>query len=118
LIKSGFEVLVENGLPPENAYLETAYQLDLIIQLIKRYGIEGMLKRISVAARFGAVEAGPKIIDISVKKRMQEVMENITSGNFPARLNRLSSEDITRLKRSLNNLSHPLFEKYTKKYNR
>ncbi|MFQ6008045.1 MAG: ketol-acid reductoisomerase, partial [Candidatus Zixiibacteriota bacterium] len=73
LIKNGFEVLVENGIPPENAYLEVAYQLDLIIDLIKKHGIEGMFKRISVAARFGSLLSGPKIIDGSVKRRMKKI---------------------------------------------
>ena len=39
LILSGYETLIKNGLPEENAYLEVAYQLDLIVQLIKQYGI-------------------------------------------------------------------------------
>ena len=54
LIKNGFEVLVEEGIEPDHAYLEVAYQLDLIVDLIKEHGIEGMLQRISVAARTGS----------------------------------------------------------------
>ncbi len=53
LILAGFETLRKAGLAPDKAYLEVAYQLDLIIDLIKRYGIKGMYERISVAARYG-----------------------------------------------------------------
>ncbi|HEX2897300.1 MAG TPA: ketol-acid reductoisomerase, partial [candidate division Zixibacteria bacterium] len=59
LIKNGFETLIENGIPPKHAYLEVAFQLDQIIALIKKYGIEGMFQRISVAAQLGSSEAGP-----------------------------------------------------------
>jgi len=51
LIKHGFDVLV-SGAKTDHAYLEVAYQLDLIIGLIKKYGVQGMFERISVAARF------------------------------------------------------------------
>ncbi|TET97486.1 MAG: ketol-acid reductoisomerase [Candidatus Zixiibacteriota bacterium] len=116
LIKSGFEVLVENGIPPENAYLEVAYQLDLIIDLIKQYGIEGMFKRISVAARYGSLLSGPKIIDESVKKRMARVYREIQSGRFPRKLNRLESADILRINRELKSLSSPLLERAIKRF--
>jgi len=116
LIKNGFEVLVENGIPPENAYLEVAYQLDLIIDLIKQYGIEGMFKRISVAARYGSLLSGPKIIDESVKKRMARVYREIQSGRFPRKLNRLESADILRINRELKSLSSPLLERAIKRF--
>lgn len=116
LIKSGFEVLVENGIPPENAYLEVAYQLDLIIELIKQYGIEGMFKRISVAARYGSLLSGPKIIDESVKRRMEKVYSEIQSGQFPRKLNRLKSADILRINKELKSLTSPLLEKAARKF--
>lgn len=118
LIKSGFEVLVENGIPPENAYLEVAYQLDLIIDLIKQYGIEGMFKRISVAARYGSLLSGPKIIDKSVKERMSKVYREIQSGRFPQKLNRLENADILRINRELKSLSSPLLEAAVRKFSR
>ncbi len=118
LIKNGFEVLVENGIPPENAYLEVAYQLDLIIDLVKKYGLEGMFKRISVAARYGSLLAGPKIIDKSVKKRMEKVFHGIQSGRFPLRLNELTDSDISRINRTLKSLSTPLFERAVKKFSK
>ncbi len=116
LVKTGFETLVKKGLPEENAYLEVAYQLDLIVDLIKKHGIEGMLNRISVAARFGAVQAGPKIIDKSVQKRMEEVYDQIASGAFSKQLSKLTSHDLSDLSKKVKRLSTPEFEKQACKY--
>jgi ketol-acid reductoisomerase len=116
LIKNGFEVLVENGIPPENAYFELAYQLDLIVELIKQYGLEGMFKRISVAARYGSLLAGPKIIDNSIKKRMEKVFRETQSGRFPRQLNELKDTDISCLSQALKNLTNPLLERVAKKF--
>ena len=116
LIKNGFEVLVENGIPPENAYLEVAYQLDLIIALIKKYGIEGMFERISVAARFGSLEAGPEIMGESVKKKMRSRYKEIESGKFARKLNNLSPSELNSLSKNLKKLSSPLFEKMARKF--
>ena len=116
LIKNGFEVLVENGIPPENAYLEVAYQLDLIIALIKKHGIEGMFERISVAARFGSLEAGPEIVGESVKKKMRSRYKEIESGKFARKLNNLSRAELDSLSKDLKKLSSPLFEKMARKF--
>jgi ketol-acid reductoisomerase len=116
LIKTGFETLVKKGLPAENAYLEVAYQLDLIVDLIKKHGIEGMLNRISVAARFGAVQAGPKIIDKGVQRRMEQVYDRIASGAFPKQLSKLTPSDLSDLKKKVKQLSNPEFEKQARKY--
>lgn len=116
LIKNGFEVLVEKGIPAENAYLEVAYQLDLIVELVKKYGVEGMLGRISVAARYGSLLTGPKIIDAQTKKRMHKVADDIISGRFVKKLASLDKADIVQLNRDIANLSDPALEKAAQKY--
>ncbi len=82
LLKLGFETLVESGLPPQNAYLEVAYQVDLIVALIKKYGLAGMLDRISPLARYGAVINGPRVIDGRVKNNMKRLLREIESSRF------------------------------------
>lgn len=118
LIKNGFEVLVENGIPPKHAYLEVAFQLDQIIALIKKYGIEGMFERISVAAQLGSSETGPYLIGNSVKEKMSARFTEIKSGAFAQRLNGLSKEDLKALKSKLSKLSHPELEKAVKAFNK
>jgi len=116
LISAGFETLVEHGLKPDHAYLEVAYQLDLIVELIKRHGIEGMFARISVAAQYGSAEEGPKIIDKQTKARMSRILNEITSGRFPRRLNRLEPDELRQLKTSLKKLTDPRLEKAARKF--
>lgn len=118
LILNGFEVLVEKGLPPENAYLEVAYQLDLIIDLIKKYGIEGMYDRISVTARVGSVASGKKIIGRSVKQRMRQLYDDIESGRFAQKLGRLNPQDVSRVRRLIKSRVPASFEKSAKKYSK
>jgi ketol-acid reductoisomerase len=111
-------VLVEKGYKPEHAYLEVAYQLDLIVDLIKKYGIEGMFERISVTARYGSLVAGPKIIDASVRKKMVRVFNEIESGRFARKLSRLTDKEISSIKKNVKSLSHPDLEKAAKKFSR
>jgi len=116
LTKSGFEVLIEKGHNPEHAFLEVAYQLDLIATLIRKHGIEGMLDKISLAARFGSIESGPKIIDDSVKTRMSKLYDSIASGKFARRFSRIDRKGLSDLKKRLKKLSHPQLENAAKKF--
>ena len=118
LILNGYDILTKNGIPEENAYLEVAYQLDLIISLIKQYGIEGMYERISVAARYGSIKNGKKIIDASVRKKMEAVFKKIDSGQFPKELNKLDKKDIQKLSKKVKSSSISSFEKNARKYSK
>jgi ketol-acid reductoisomerase len=79
LIKKGFETLVEEGLSPENAYLECVHQIDLIVNLIKSYGIAGMYNRISKLAEYGSYLSGKRVIN---KNQMKKILDEIKNGNF------------------------------------
>ena len=82
LIKKGFETLVELGYQPEVAYFEVLNEAKLIMDLIWRYGITGMLERVSLTARYGGLTVGPKIIDDRVKENMKKAAERVRSGEF------------------------------------
>jgi ketol-acid reductoisomerase len=84
LVKAGFEVLVEAGYQPEMAYFECLHELKLIVDLMNESGIAGMRFSISETAEYGDVSVGPKIIDASVKKRMEKQLKIIESGKFAA----------------------------------
>lgn len=118
LIKHGFDTLVESGIPPDNAWLEVAYQLDLIVGLIKKHGISGMFERISVTARYGSQMAGPRIIDQSVKRRMNRELAGIKSGRFAQSLCKLSAREIAALNKSLSRLTSPVLEKTARKFSK
>jgi len=82
LIKNGFEVLVENGYPPELAYFEVCNEMKLIVDLIYQGGITHMLKSVSDTAKYGGLTVGPTIVDSHVKKNMVRALERIRSGEF------------------------------------
>ena len=75
-----------------------------------------MFDRISVAARFGSLLSGPKLIDKDVKKQMGIIFDNIKSGQFPKKLNKLTENDIKKLSKSLKALSSKEFEETVKKF--
>jgi ketol-acid reductoisomerase len=82
LIKKGFEVLVENGYPPELAYFEACNEAKLIMDLIYQRGFTGMLKAVSDTAKYGGLMIGPKVIDNHVKMNMRKVTKHVQSGKF------------------------------------
>lgn len=82
LIKNGFEVLIENGYPPELAYFEACNESKLIIDQIYRNGIIGMLRAVSDTAKYGGITVGPRLIDARVKRNMQKAAKRVKSGAF------------------------------------
>jgi ketol-acid reductoisomerase len=113
MLKLGFETLVEAGLPPQNAYLEVAYQLDLIIELVKQHGLEGMFKRISPMARFGSAVNGPKVVPQRVKAEMAKVLKDITSGKF---IQKATSSGMKVDKKLMNDITSRLFDRQAEKF--
>jgi ketol-acid reductoisomerase (EC 1.1.1.86) len=71
LLRKGFEVMVELGYQPEVAYFEAINEAKLIMDLIWQRGLYGMLTGVSETARYGGLTVGPKVIDDSVKQRME-----------------------------------------------
>ncbi|MEM3929527.1 MAG: ketol-acid reductoisomerase [Candidatus Korarchaeum sp.] len=82
LIMKGWEVLVEMGYQPEVAYFEALNEAKLIMDLIWRYGIKGMLERVSVTARYGGLTVGSRVLDEEVKRKMRRFAEMVISGDF------------------------------------
>lgn len=87
LILAAFETLVDAGYPPELAYVECCHEVKQVADLVYERGIAGMTKAISNTAEFGAYHAGPMVVDESVRRRMAELLQQIRSGEFAARMN-------------------------------
>ena len=85
LVQAGFEVLTEAGYQPEIAYFEVLHELKLIVDLMWEGGIAKQRWSISDTAEYGDYISGVRIIDDSVKQRMQEVLADIQSGAFAQR---------------------------------
>tara|TARA_B110000438_G_scaffold171568_1_gene163934 strand:- start:3465 stop:4496 length:1032 start_codon:yes stop_codon:yes gene_type:complete len=82
LIQNGYEVLVEDGYPPEMAYFECLHEVKLIVDLIYEGGLQNMRYSISNTAEFGDYVSGPKVIDERVKDEMRSILKRIQSGDF------------------------------------
>jgi ketol-acid reductoisomerase len=100
VLQAGFDILVEAGVAPEVAFLECVGELKLIAELIEQRGIAGMREAISNTAELGALLAGPRVVDETVRQRMREVLSDIRSGKFAAELKREADEGYPRLSRS------------------
>ena len=82
LMQTGFEVLVEAGYDPRNAYFECIHEMKLIVDLIYQSGFAGMRYSISNTAEYGDYITGPKIITDETKKTMKKILRDIQDGTF------------------------------------
>ena len=82
LIQNGYEVLVEDGYPPEMAYFECLHEVKLIVDLIYEGGLKNMRYSISNTAEFGDYVSGPKVINETVKDEMRSILKRIQTGEF------------------------------------
>ena len=74
--------MVEAGYQPEIAYFEVLHELKLIVDMIQRYGINGMWNRVSETARYGGLTRGPMVINDRTKANMKKVLDMIQDGTF------------------------------------
>jgi ketol-acid reductoisomerase len=82
LIKAGFDTLVEAGYQPEIAYFECLHELKLITDLVYKYGISGMRKRVSDTAEYGDITRGKRVINKETRKEMKKILSEVQSGEF------------------------------------
>jgi ketol-acid reductoisomerase len=86
LMQCGFEVLVEAGYEPENAYFECIHEMKLIVDLINKGGVAAMNYSISDTAEFGEYVSGPRVLPHDqVKANMRAVLSDIQDGTFASR---------------------------------
>jgi ketol-acid reductoisomerase len=84
LIRTSFDVLVDEGYQPEIAYFEVLHELKLIIDLVQKGGIEGMWNGVSNTAEYGGRTRGDRIIDTRARATMKDILKDIQSGKFAA----------------------------------
>ncbi len=82
MVINAFETLVEAGYQPEIAYFEVLHELKLIVDMIQRYGINGMWRRVSETARYGGLTRGPMVMNKENKEQMKKVLQKIQDGTF------------------------------------
>ena len=82
MVVNAFETLVEAGYQPEIAYFEVLHELKLIVDLIQRYGISGMYRRVSETARYGGLTRGPVVMNKETKELMKKILDQVKDGTF------------------------------------
>lgn len=97
LIEAGFETLVEAGYQPEIAYFSCLEEMKLMADMIYAGGIADMRARISSTAAFGALEAGPRVVNEGSRAAMREVLADIATGRFAEALSREMAAGAPRL---------------------
>lgn len=108
LLKTVYEVMTEAGYDPDVAFYEAVNESKLTTDLIYKYGMAGMLERISNTAAFGAMTIGPKIIDENVKEKIRWAMENIKNGGFDREWKKDFEEGYPQYQRMLEDIrNHP-----------
>ena len=105
MVTNAFETLVEAGYQPEIAYFEVLHELKLIVDMIQRYGINGMWRRVSETARYGGLTRGPMVMDAANKENMKKVLTMIQDGTF-------NNEWISEYQKN----GKDAFDKYMKEY--
>lgn len=86
LVRSAFEVLVENGYSPEIAYLECVHQLKFLADLLHERGVAGLRQGISGTALYGDLTRGQRVIGEPTRREMRAMLEEIRSGAFAREL--------------------------------
>jgi len=108
LMRASYEFLVSKGFQPEVAFLECCYEAKLILDLWIENGFEGMFKKISPTAFFGAVTRGPRIVTEETKKEFEKIFREIQNGKFAEEWSQEVAEGKPRLKSALTKLSGSL----------
>jgi ketol-acid reductoisomerase len=85
LVRCAYEVLTEEGYPPEIAYFECYHEVKLLADLMHYRGIAETNKAISNTAEWGEYVNGPRIISKDVKERMRQSLDEIRNGTFAKR---------------------------------
>jgi ketol-acid reductoisomerase len=111
MVKHAFDTLVEAGFNPLMAYWEVHHELHgLIAPLCYKYGNVGMLNRVSLTARKGALSAGKRVMDKHVKDNMKACLDDIQSGKFAKEwMSEYRQHGFTKLQQQIDELSeHPV----------
>lgn len=82
LMKAAFETLIKKGLSPEAAYFECFHELKFIVDILHKTGISGMGKVISPTAHYGGMTRGKRLINQSVRRELENILEEIILGTF------------------------------------
>lgn len=82
LVLQGFKTLTDAGYQPEVAYFECLHELKLIVDMMVEGGVSWMRHSISETAEWGDYLSGPRVVNESSKKAMEDILSEIQDGTF------------------------------------
>ncbi|MGZ3672586.1 MAG: ketol-acid reductoisomerase, partial [Bdellovibrionota bacterium] len=83
LVKETTEFLIRQGIDPKLAAYECLNELKLIVDMMVEHGVDGMMNRVSTAARFGGQQAAEVILPkAELLARTQTLWNQIEDGSF------------------------------------
>ncbi len=82
LVLQGFKTLTDAGYQPEVAYFECLHELKLIVDMMVEGGVSWMRHSISETAEWGDYKSGPRVVNESSKKAMEDILAEIQDGTF------------------------------------
>ncbi len=86
LISASFETLVNDGYPPELAYIECCHEVKQVADIIQEKGIAKMMQAISNTAEMGAYEAMDLLDNEQLRCNLSTLLDNVKDGSFAKRL--------------------------------
>ncbi len=85
LMEMAFQLLVDAGYPPEVAYMECCHEVKQVADLVYLHGPEGMRRRVSTTADFGAMTARRELDSPALRASMEALLAQVRSGAFARR---------------------------------
>jgi ketol-acid reductoisomerase len=113
-----FQTMINNGIPPENAHLETVHQLRLLASMIEDHGPAGMIERVSKTAAFGSLESMQTLFGRQFRNKLQETFDDIKTGEFNMRLMADAAKGFPVLKQLLKVAHEDQCQQTTEKFSR
>ncbi len=111
-----FRTMVDKGIPPANAYLETIKQLKLLAAMIEQHGPAGMIERVSKTAAFGSLLAMPSLFDQTFQQRLEAIYYAIEGGQFNQLLLEEAKNDFQMYEGLLNLVKQRLSQKISEQF--
>lgn len=97
LVKQTTDFLVKKGIDRRLASYECLNELKLIVDMMVEHGVDGMMARVSTAARFGGEVAGQVVLPkAELEARSEKLWQEIENGGFARALSRHLEEKLTR----------------------
>jgi len=90
LLRAVVATMIRAGYDPAICRMSTVYELQHIATIYEQLGPVDAFKAISPTAAFGAAVRGPRLVDQHTRRILEDILEEIRSGNF---LNELESPE-------------------------